>query len=63
MKNKYLRIRLSERRLNKLRSYAVCREKTMTQIIEEYIDELPEIKIDDSSPTLQLRCEGSVELS
>ncbi|MDR9895538.1 hypothetical protein G7B40_013315 [Aetokthonos hydrillicola Thurmond2011] len=41
MKNKALNIRMSERRLNKLRLYAQAKEKTMTQIIEDYIDRLP----------------------
>ncbi len=40
MKNKYLQIRISERRLNKFRLYAANRDKTMTQIIEDYIDSL-----------------------
>ncbi len=40
MKNKYLQIRISERRLNKFRLYAANRDKTMTQIIEDFIDSL-----------------------
>lgn len=40
MKKKYFNLRLSERRLNKLRVYAVTHDKTMTQVIEELIDEL-----------------------
>ena len=42
MKRKRLEIRISERRLNKLREYAVIRDKTMTSIIEDLIDSLPE---------------------
>jgi hypothetical protein len=41
MKNKELKIRISERRLNKVRLYAVHADKTMTQVIEELIDSLP----------------------
>ncbi len=41
MKTKGLHIRISERRLNKIRTYAANKEKTITQIIEDYIDRLP----------------------
>ncbi|HAJ60176.1 MAG TPA: hypothetical protein DCP31_13710 [Cyanobacteria bacterium UBA8543] len=41
MKNKGLHVRISERRLNKLRLYAEAKEKTMTQLIEDWIDRLP----------------------
>lgn len=51
MKNKYIRIRTSERRLNKLRLYAASKEKTMTQIIEDFIDSLPSKRLGDSVPT------------
>lgn len=51
MKDKYIRIRTSERRLNKLRLYAASQEKTMTQIIEDFIDSLPNKKLSDSVPT------------
>ncbi|MCC5600416.1 hypothetical protein [Nostoc favosum] len=40
MKDKYIRVRTSERRLNKLRLYANLTEKTMTQVIDEMIDSL-----------------------
>jgi hypothetical protein len=40
MKDKNLHIRLSEKRLNKLRTIAVAREKTITQMVEEWIDRL-----------------------
>ena len=42
MSKKSIHIRLSERRLNKLREYAVDKDKTMTAIIEDLIDSLPE---------------------
>lgn len=51
MKDKYIRIRTSERRLNKLRLYAASKEKTMTQIIEDFIDSLPTKRLGDSVPT------------
>ncbi|MCM0593914.1 MAG: hypothetical protein HEQ35_03395 [Gloeotrichia echinulata IR180] len=44
MPKKQLHILLSERRINKLRLLAVEKDKTMTQIIEELIDSLPEPK-------------------
>jgi hypothetical protein len=50
MKNKALNLRISERRLNKLRLYAVQNDKTMTHVIEDFIDSL-KIKIGDSSST------------
>jgi hypothetical protein len=50
---KDLHVRMSERRLNKLRLLAVEKDKTITQIIEELIDTLPEPRrnIGNSSPT------------
>ncbi|WP_414582570.1 hypothetical protein [Scytonema sp. PCC 10023] len=51
MKTKGLHIRISERRLNKIRLYAANKEKTITQIIEDYIDRLPTSEIGDSSTT------------
>ncbi len=51
MKTKGLHIRISERRLNKIRLYAANKEKTITQIIEDYIDRLPAPEIGDSSTT------------
>uniref|UniRef100_A0A0C1R1A4 Uncharacterized protein n=4 Tax=Nostocales TaxID=1161 RepID=A0A0C1R1A4_9CYAN len=44
MKNNSIRIRLSDRRLNKLRLYAAQSDKTMTQVVEELIDSLPQPK-------------------
>lgn len=40
MKNKALNLRISEKRLNILRAYAMDRDKTMTAIVEEWIDSL-----------------------
>lgn len=51
MKNKQLRLRMSERRFNKLQLCAVQSDKTMTQIIEELIDSLPNPEIVRSSST------------
>ncbi len=51
MRSKGLHIRISERRLNKIRAYAANKEKTITQIIEDYIDRLPSAEIGDSSIT------------
>jgi hypothetical protein len=51
MKNKELKIRISERRLNKVRLYAVRTDKSMTQVIEELIDSLPTLEIGNSSST------------
>ena len=42
MKTKTLQIRISEKRLNKLREYAASRDKTMTSLLEDWIDSLPE---------------------
>jgi len=46
MKDKNLHIRLSEKRLNKLRTIASAREKTITQMVEEWIDRLSNTSID-----------------
>jgi hypothetical protein len=44
MKNSRVDIRLSDRRMNKLRAYAVDKDKTITQVLEELIDSLPVVK-------------------
>lgn len=44
MAKKELHIRISERRITKLRLLAVEKDKTITQIIEDLIDTLPEPK-------------------
>jgi hypothetical protein len=41
MKDKRLSLRLSLRRLNRLRSYAVSLDKTITQVVSDWIDTLP----------------------
>jgi len=41
VKNKQLRLRMSERRYDKLKAYATEKDKTMTQVIDELIDSLP----------------------
>ncbi len=46
MTKKRLNIRISEKRLNKLRLYAVAKDKTMTQIVEEWIDLVPNKEIE-----------------
>ncbi|MEH2131777.1 MAG: hypothetical protein V7K86_14315, partial [Nostoc sp.] len=40
--------RISEKRFNKLKNHATFKEKTVTQMIEDYIDKSPSHKIDDS---------------
>jgi hypothetical protein len=51
MKNKQLRLRMSERRYDKLKLYAIEKDKTMTQVIDELIDSLPSPERDNSSET------------
>jgi hypothetical protein len=51
MEKKGLNLRISERRLNKLRLYAASKEKTMTQLVEDWIDRLPTPENGDSSST------------
>ncbi len=41
MKTEYIRIRTTPRRFNKLKLLAEEREKSMTQLIEDWIDSLP----------------------
>jgi hypothetical protein len=48
MKNKALNLRISERRLNKLRLYSAQNDKTMTHVIEDFIDSL-KVKNGDSA--------------
>jgi hypothetical protein len=45
MAKKGFYIRMSERRINKLRLLAVEKDKTITQIVEDLIDTLPEPKV------------------
>ncbi|MEH2000226.1 DUF6364 family protein [Nostoc sp.] len=51
MKTGRLNLRISEKRLAKLKIYAENREKTVTQLVEDWIDKLPSPKIDDSLST------------
>lgn len=44
MAKKELHIRITERRMHKLQLYAVQTDKTMTQVVEELLDMLPEPK-------------------
>jgi hypothetical protein len=44
MKTKQVNIRLSEKRLAKVRAVAVEREKTITDLVEDWIDRLPQPK-------------------
>lgn len=50
MKNNQLRLRMNDERMDKLRLYARVKGKTMTQVIEELIDSLPEVVV---KPTAQ----------
>lgn len=57
MKSEYIRIRTTPRRLNKLKLFAETKEQSMTRLIEDWIDSLPEIKnvrsssLREASPT------------
>jgi predicted HicB family RNase H-like nuclease len=51
MKSGRLNLRISEKRLAKLKIYAGSKEKTITQLVEDWIDRLPSHKIDDSLST------------
>jgi len=44
MKKNRLDIRLSDRRLNKFRLYCAYQDKSMTRMIEDFIDMLPPTK-------------------
>lgn len=49
MKDKRLNVRMSERRLNKLRLYAANKDKTVTQVVEDWVDRLPVPESSNSS--------------
>ncbi|MDJ0676981.1 MAG: hypothetical protein QNJ36_16635 [Calothrix sp. MO_167.B42] len=51
MKKGRLDLRLSERRLNKLRLYCAHQDKSMTRVVEDFIDMLPEQDIGKNSTT------------
>lgn len=48
MSKKDLHVRISSRRHDKLKAYAQDKEKTVTQLIEDWIDRLASPKTDDS---------------
>ncbi|MBD0265486.1 MAG: hypothetical protein ICV85_06080 [Tolypothrix sp. T3-bin4] len=52
MKNCRISLRISMLRMSKFREYAANKDKTLTQLIEEYIDSLPDTKIGNSSSTI-----------
>ncbi|GAB1541458.1 hypothetical protein NUACC21_41290 [Scytonema sp. NUACC21] len=49
MKDDYLRIRMSKKRMDKLRLYAAMKDTTMTHVIEDLIDSLKISEIDGKS--------------
>jgi hypothetical protein len=51
MKTEWFKMRMSERRLNKLRQYAAAKDTTMTHVIEHLIDSLPITEIGNESST------------
>lgn len=51
MKDDYLRIRMSKRRMDKLRLYASMKDTTMTHVIEDLIDSLKIPESGNSSST------------
>jgi hypothetical protein len=51
MKEDYLRIRMSKRRMDRLRLYATMKDTTMTHVIEDFIDSLKIPEIGNSSST------------
>ena len=53
IKRNRLDLRLSDRRMNKLRLYSIHQDKSMTRIIEDFIDTLPEQNIGKNSTTPQ----------
>jgi hypothetical protein len=57
IKTEWFKMRMSERRLNKLRLYAAIKDKTMTQVVEELIDSLKIPEIDKNSPEAPSRAD------
>jgi hypothetical protein len=49
MKEDYLRIRMSKRRMDRWRLYAHMKDTTMTHVIEDFIDSLKIPDIDKNS--------------
>jgi len=44
MKTEWFKMRISKRRMDKLRLYSALKDKSMTQVLEECIDHLPDPK-------------------
>jgi hypothetical protein len=44
MKSEYIRLRTTHRRFNKLKLLAQQKEQSMTRLIEDWIDSLPEVE-------------------
>ena len=61
MVRKGLNLRIAESRLNKLRLYALKREKTMTQLVEDWIDRLPSPE-NDKNLTAPLSNQPTVDI-
>jgi hypothetical protein len=51
MKTEYIRIRTTPKRFDKLKLLAESKEHSMTRLIEDWIDSLPDIKSVHSSST------------
>ncbi|MCC5658383.1 hypothetical protein LC608_15575 [Nostoc sp. XA010] len=49
MKNKRLSLRISERRMRLLQTYAATKDKTITSLVEDWIDSLNSEKVCSSS--------------
>ncbi len=49
MKNKRLSLRISERRMLVLQTYAANKDKTITSVVEDWIDSLNSEKVRSSS--------------
>ncbi|HEY9608182.1 hypothetical protein [Allocoleopsis sp.] len=63
MKEKSIRVRLSERRYSKLKAYAETHEKTMTQVVEEWIDRLPDaLRLANASLSLSSPSSASLHM-
>jgi hypothetical protein len=63
MKNKRLSLRISERRMRVLQTYAATKDKTITSLVEDWIDSLnPEIVHSSYTAWVQVRCRTSADL-
>ncbi len=60
MEKKDLHIRISSRRHDKLKSYAQDKEKTVTQLIEDWIDRLPSQKTGEAVRVLAVSVESKL---